>query len=242
MTEKLSRREMVTQSGVCLAAGVAVAAPVRSALAAAGAESEPFGYCLNTATIRGQKLPADKEVEVAAKAGYQGIEPWVGNVVRYAEGGGSLADLKKRIADLGLTVESAIGFPRWIVDDDAQRAEGLEQMKRDMDTVRQIGGRRIAAPPAGAHGTSGMDLARLKREWGDRYTFLGNLDIRHALCSGTLEQARADMIRCIEHGWGDGGHVIMTSNVVHEDVRPELYREAVNAYRHYFGLQPCDWG
>ena len=86
---------------------------------------------------------------------------------------------------------------------------------------------------------AGMDLARLKHEWGDRYTFLGNLDIRHVLCSGTVQQARAEMVRCVEQGWGNGGHVIMTSNVVHEDVRPELYREAVCAYRDYFGLPLC---
>jgi len=89
---------------------------------------------------------------------------------------------------------------------------------------------------------AGMDLGRLKREWGDRYTFLGNLDIRHVLCSGTVAQARAEMIRCIEQGWGEGGHVIMTSNVVHEDVRPELYRAAIDAYRAHFGLPASKWG
>jgi 2-keto-myo-inositol isomerase len=31
------------------------------------------------------------------------------------------SDLKKRISDCGLTVESAIGFAEWIVDDDARR-------------------------------------------------------------------------------------------------------------------------
>mgnify|MGYP006955170957 CR=1 FL=1 len=35
------------------------------------------------------------------------------------EAGRKLADLRKRIDDCGLTVESAISFPRWIVDDDA---------------------------------------------------------------------------------------------------------------------------
>ena len=83
---------------------------------------------------------------------------------------------------------------------------------------------------------AGMDLGRLKHEWGDRYTFLGNLDIRWVLCSGTIDQARQEMLRCIRQGWGNGGHVIMTSNVVHEDVRPELYLAAIDAYREYFGL------
>ena len=47
-------------------------------------------------------------------------------------------------------VPSAIGFATWIVDDENERAKGMEQMKRDMDAVAQIGGVRIAAPPTGA--------------------------------------------------------------------------------------------
>ena len=34
-----------------------------------------FGYCFNTSTIRGQKLPLLAEIEIVARAGYQGIEP-----------------------------------------------------------------------------------------------------------------------------------------------------------------------
>ncbi|MBN2473553.1 MAG: sugar phosphate isomerase/epimerase [Pirellulales bacterium] len=120
---------------------------------------------MNAATIRGHNLSMAEEVEVAAAAGYDGIEPWVSNIAKHAEQGGSLKDLSKRIADLGLAVESAIGFPRWIDDDDAQRAQGLEDMKRDMDLVRQIGGRRIAAPPAGAHATPDMNLLKVAERY-----------------------------------------------------------------------------
>jgi sugar phosphate isomerase/epimerase len=97
---------------------------------------------------------------VAAQAGYQGFEPWVEAIDQYAKSGGSLKDLKSRIADLGLTVESAIAFPEWIVDDDARRAKGLERAKREMDLVAQIGGKRLAAPPAGATNPGGLDLMK----------------------------------------------------------------------------------
>jgi sugar phosphate isomerase/epimerase len=116
-----------------------------------------FRYCFNTSTIRGQKLSLLEEIEIAARAGYQALEPWIGEIETYVRQGGSLADLKKRIADLGMTVESAIGFAEWIVDDDARRTKGLEQARRDMDLVQQIGGTRIAAPPAGATDVSDMD-------------------------------------------------------------------------------------
>ena len=99
----------------------------------------------NTSTIRGQNLPITEEIDIAAKAGYTGIEPWLGKLNEYKNDGGSLKDLRKRIDDHGLTIESAIGFARWIVDDDAQRAKGLEEAKRDMDLLAQLGAKRIAA-------------------------------------------------------------------------------------------------
>jgi sugar phosphate isomerase/epimerase len=113
-------------------------------------------------------LPLPEIVELTAQAGYGGIEPWIGEIEAFRAAGGSLADLRKRIADLGLKVVSAIGFANWIVDDDAQRAKGLEQARRDMDLVQQIGGTHIAAPPAGAHGQVGLDL----RAAGQRYRAL----------------------------------------------------------------------
>ncbi|MCX6927720.1 MAG: sugar phosphate isomerase/epimerase [Verrucomicrobia bacterium] len=101
-------------------------------------------------TLRGQKLGIVQEVEVAGKAGYDGIEPWIETITEYSKNGGSLPDLKKRISDSGLKVEGAIGFAQWIAEDEARRAAGLEQAKREMDMVAQLDGKRIAAPPAGA--------------------------------------------------------------------------------------------
>ena len=117
-----------------------------------------FKYCLNMSTIRGQNLGLVKEIEVAAKAGYSAVEPWIRTIRTYVDEGGSLKDLKKRIDDLGLTVESAIGFAAWIVDDPAERAKGLEEAKSDMDLLAQIGGKRLAAPPKGATKEAGLDL------------------------------------------------------------------------------------
>jgi sugar phosphate isomerase/epimerase len=158
----LSRRQALTRTGLLL--GAALASPAQVGRAApdqtASGTAGPFRLSLNMATIRGQKLGIVKEVEIASKAGYQGIEPWVDSISEYAKGGGSLPDLRKRIADLGLTVESAIGFTEWIVDDDAKRAQGLERSKREMEMVAQIGGKRVAAPPAGANNAPGLDLLK----------------------------------------------------------------------------------
>ena len=145
--------------------GAALASGSRTAVAAESrtATTKPIGgfvLCLNTATIRGQKLGIVKEIEVAAKAGYQAIEPWVAAVEAYQKEGGSLPDLKKRIADSGLTMESAIGFPQWVVDDDAKRAQGLERAKFEMDLIAKVGGKRLAAPPSGATDLPRLDLLK----------------------------------------------------------------------------------
>ena len=125
------------------------------------APAEPFGYCLNTSTISGQKLPIVEVIAIAAKAGYQGIEPWIRELDDYKKGGGSLKELGRRIADLGLSVESAIGFFDWCVDDDDRRKKALEQARREIEMVEQVGGKRIAAPPAGATDRDDMDLRKI---------------------------------------------------------------------------------
>lgn len=143
--------------GVSALAAAAVAARAETP---AAKTSGVVKYCLNTSTIRGQKVGLAREVEIAAQAGYDAIEPWMGTINDFVKEGGSLKELGKKIRDLGLTVESAIGFARWIVDDDAERANGFEEAKRDMDALQQLGGKRIAAPPVGAHDKGPVDLLK----------------------------------------------------------------------------------
>ena len=119
-----------------------------------------FSYCLNTSTISGQKTGFLKEFEITAKAGYNGIEIWIRDLQKYVEEGGSLSDLKKKIGDLGLKVENAIGFAEWIVDDENQRKTAIEQLKREMELVSKVGCSRIAAPPAGAYNVA-LDLFKV---------------------------------------------------------------------------------
>jgi 2-keto-myo-inositol isomerase len=150
MSIELSRRAWLASAA---GAGLAVAAS-----AAEERKPEPFRFCLNTATIRGQKLSLPQEVDIASRAGYHAIEPWISELDQYVKDGGSLKDLGKRITDQGLTVESAIGFAEWIVDDPSRRRKGLEEARRNMDLVRQLGGKRLAAPPVGATDQANLNL------------------------------------------------------------------------------------
>jgi 2-keto-myo-inositol isomerase len=127
-----------------------------------------FKFSFNTSTVRGQKLSLFESINITARAGYQAIEPWITEIEAHQKLGGSLKDLKKLIEDRGLTVESAIGFAEWIVDDDERRKKGLERARYEMDLVRQIGGKRIAAPPAGAVDVANIDYLKVA----DRYRAL----------------------------------------------------------------------
>lgn len=145
MTMPFTRRSLL--------AAAAAAAVGPAALAQPG-KDPPFIFCLNTSTIRdagGKPRPMADSIAIAQQAGYKAIEPWIPEIDEFRKKE-SLGDLKKRIDDAGLTVPDAIGFAEWIVDDATRRKKGLEQAKRDMDLVRQIGGTRLAAPPVGATG------------------------------------------------------------------------------------------
>lgn len=119
-----------------------------------------FLYALNTSTIRGQELGFLQEIELAAEVGYDGVEIWINGLQRYLEGGGNLKSLRNQIESWGIEVINAIGFAQWIVDDPSVRAQAMEQAKREMDMLAQIGCTRIAAPPAGATNEPGLDLDR----------------------------------------------------------------------------------
>jgi len=150
-----------------LAAAPAAVLLGTNARAADDAPASPWTikFGLNTATVRGQKLPISETVKLAAEAGYEAVEPWISELEDHEKAGKSLKDLGKQIADLGLIVPSAIGFAEWGIADESRRKEGLERARRDMELVKSIGGTRIAAPPAGLTDTTGVDLLKVAERY-----------------------------------------------------------------------------
>lgn len=110
-----------------------------------------FKYSLNMSTIRGQNLGFIKELQIASKAGFSSVEIWISTFKNYLQNGGSITEAKRIIDDLGIEVENAIGFAKWIVDDEATRKAALSQLQEEMELLAKIGCKRIAAPPAGAN-------------------------------------------------------------------------------------------
>lgn len=151
----LSRRSLLKAGG--LAVGISQFPTASKASPAAKYKPE---LSLNMSTIMGQKLGYIKEIEVAAAAGFRSCEIWMPTLEAYLKSGGTLKEARQRADDLGMKIQNAIGFAQWIVDDENVRAQGLEQMKREMDMLAQLGCPRTAAPPMGATQQAGLDLRK----------------------------------------------------------------------------------
>jgi 2-keto-myo-inositol isomerase len=146
--ENLSRRKIL---GTGLAATfVASTMPFASKASPTTPAVSPFKICLNTSTIMKQNIGLMNEIELAAKAGFKGIEVWTRTMEAFVSNGGKLADVKKKAADLGISLENVIGFSNWLSDDPNLRAAALEQTKREMDMLNQVGCNKMAAPPFGS--------------------------------------------------------------------------------------------
>ncbi|CAH0994553.1 Inosose isomerase [Emticicia aquatica] len=157
-SSNISRRNLIKST---LATGAGLALGLESVTAKPqNAAKHNFSFCLNTSTIRKQNLGLMAEIELAAKVGYTGIEIWINTLESYVAKGGNLKDVRQKVKDLGIQIEDAIGFATWIVDDPNQRAKALEQTKREMGMLSEIGCKRIAAPPFGATNKSGIDLQK----------------------------------------------------------------------------------
>ena len=85
----------------------------------------------------------------------------------------------------------------------------------------------IEAGFAGCHGlepAAGMDLARMKRAFGQDLVLVGNVDVR-VLCGSDLEAVRAEVNRCMEQGAPGGGYMIASCNSIFEGMNPDAVAE-----------------
>lgn len=78
---------------------------------------------------------------------------------------------------------------------------------------------------------AGMDLARLKRDYGDRLTLIGNVDCSTVLVAGPVEAVRAQTEWVIRTAAPGGGFLLSTSNSVHPGVVPEYYLAMLDTAR-----------
>lgn len=146
------QKTMTTRRNVLKTLGISTGAMMGSSLLASSTakrQESQFSYCLNTSTIMGQKPGLKGYIEIAARAGYDGVELWVRDIQEYIKAGNSEKSLKKLLDDAGVKFENAIGFAPWMVDDGAKRKAGFQQMEVEMNLLAASGCSRVAAPAAG---------------------------------------------------------------------------------------------
>jgi len=89
----------------------------------------------------------------------------------------------------------------------------------------------VEAGFAGVHGlepAAGNDLARIKREYGEKLILIGNVDV-NILCENDLQAVEEEINRCLKQG-GKRGFMLSTSNSIFGGMNPG----AVSEYFRYF--------
>lgn len=106
-------------------------------------------YALNPPTVKGYGLSLKEQVRLAIEAGFDGLEPWLKDA-HAAKASGEFADAVKMARDGGLAFVNGIAFGTWVDTDPAKRAAGLEETKRDMALLAEMGCPCIAASMFGS--------------------------------------------------------------------------------------------
>ncbi len=76
-----------------------------------------------------------------------------------------------------------------------------------------------------------LDLAQLKRDYGDRLTLIGNVDCATVLVDGPVEAVREQTEWVIRTAAPGGGFLLSTSNSVYPGVVPEYYLAMLDTAR-----------
>ncbi len=183
----LNRRKLLKLSG---AATMVSLLPSSATHAAPAAAKNPFRFCLNTSTISGQKPGLLQYIEIASKAGYDGVELWINDIKEYLAKGNTLQSLTAFIKAKSITVEGAISFTAWMVDDETQRKAGVAELEEEMKIMQALGCHRIAAPPVGIEAGTAINVEHAGEHYreilqlGKKYKVMPLLEFWGA--SGTL--------------------------------------------------------
>ena len=86
---------------------------------------------------------------------------------------------------------------------------------------------------------AGMDIAKVKAEYGDRVCLVGNIDCGELLSHGTVEQVVEEVRQCIAAAAPGGGYMLSSSNSIHSSVNPGNYVAMVRA-GHKYGRYDVD--
>jgi uroporphyrinogen decarboxylase len=86
---------------------------------------------------------------------------------------------------------------------------------------------------------AGMDLARVKAQYGQRIALKGNVDCAELMTFGTPDQVVEATRKALRQGAPGGGFILSSSNSIHSAVKPENY-QALLLTLHEYGRYPLN--
>lgn len=114
-----------------------------------------FQYSLNSSTIK--PVPILQKIEVAASAGYTGIELWHADIDLHVESGGRIEEIRQAVDHHGLQVPTTIMLKGWCEPDGSADEQGFAECRRRMEQAVIVGAPHcVAGPP---HQGVDFDLA-----------------------------------------------------------------------------------
>lgn len=174
--------------------------------------ASPWPVCLDTSTIRPASSLKDK-VRIAAKAGYDAIEPWDNELQKFEADGGNLKDLGKEIRDSGLFVPSVIGLWNALPPTKELWESSLIDTRNRMRMASDIGAQHIQTIP----NTVGVNY---NQKWvADRYRDLIEIGLNDYKINPALVFVKYFPVKTMGQAVG----IAMDANHPHAMIIPDVY-------------------
>jgi len=71
----------------------------------------------------------------------------------------------------------------------------------------------------------GVDMAAVKKDYGEILILVGNVDCGEILCQSDLEKVRAEVRRCMQQAKQGGRYILSDSNAIHSGCHPDAVME-----------------
>lgn len=115
----------------------------------------------------------------------------------------------------------------------AYRGMGFYTIKHTDGDIRPILDQLVEADPHALHSIdpqAGVDIAEVKRLYGDRVCLIGNVNCG-LLQSGTPDEIRDNVRYALRHGMPGGGYIFSTSNCIYTGLPLERYEWMLSTWR-----------
>jgi uroporphyrinogen decarboxylase len=80
---------------------------------------------------------------------------------------------------------------------------------------------------------AGMDLAKVKAQYGHRIALKGNVDCGLLMTFGTPDEVVEATKEALRQGAPGGGFILSSSNSIHSAVKPENYQALLDTWKAY---------